>query len=168
MAATSTITLSLLAELTATADLAANKSTINYPKSFSFTDGEGANMIESLWQDQRTLAASASETLDLYGGLTNAFGATISFNKIKALLISAAAANTNNVLVGGNASNAFVNWVANSSDIVVVRPGGLLLLVAPGATGYGVSSGTGDILKVANSSSGTSVTYDIVLLGEVA
>ena len=41
----------------------------------------------------------------------------------------------------------------------------MLLLVAPGAAGYAVTAGTGDILKVANSGAGTGVTYDIVIVG---
>jgi len=37
----------------------------------------------------------------------------------------------------------------------------------PSAGGYAVTNSTGDILQIANSSSGTSVTYDIIVIGEV-
>jgi len=36
---------------------------------------------------------------------------------------------------------------------------------AADATTYAVTAGTGDLLKVANSAGGTSVTYDIVIIG---
>lgn len=49
------------------------------------------------------LAASASENLDLAGGLTDDFGATLTFTAIKEIIIHASSANTNNVLVGGAA-----------------------------------------------------------------
>lgn len=79
----------------------------------------------------------------------------------------AAAANTNNVVVGGAASNGFINWVGDATDVINVRPGGVFMLVAPDSTAYAVTASTGDILKVANSSSGTSVTYTIVIIGVV-
>jgi hypothetical protein len=48
------------------------------------------------------------ENLDLSGVLANALGATLAFTAIKAILIVADSANTNNVVVGGAASNGFV------------------------------------------------------------
>lgn len=168
MTATATLKLSLLATLTKALDLATPESALQYVKNLALDDGEGANAIESIWHDQRTLSASASENLDLAGGLTDAYGDAITFNKIKLLLVYAAAGNTNNVLVGGAASAQWVGWVGDATDVVIVRPGGLLLLTAPDATGMPVVATTGDLLKVANSAGSTSVTYDIVLLGEVA
>lgn len=55
--------------------------------------------------------------------------------------------------------------MANSSDIINIRPGGALILLAPDATGYAVTAGTGDLLRIANSAGSTSVTYDIILIG---
>lgn len=133
-----------------------------------WASGTGADQADQLWSDQRTINASSSENLDLAGSLTDAFGATITFARIKLILVIAADANTNDVAVGGAASNQFINWVANSSDIVNVKAGGVLLLYAPGATGYAVTSGTGDQLKIANGGAGTSVTYQIVLIGASA
>lgn len=131
----------------------------------NLSNGTGANQASQQWHDQRTLAASASETLDLAGVLTNAFGQTVTFAKIKAMIIHAAPANTNDVLVGGAASNAWLGWVGDVTDIVKVKPGGTLIWVAPDVNGGAVVSGTGDILKVANSSSGTGIVYDIILIG---
>lgn len=128
-------------------------------------DGTGADSIKQIFADTRTLSASATEDLDLAGGLTNALGATLTFTKIRGLIVRAATGNTNNVIVGGAGSNGFVTWVGGATHTVTVRPGGLLVLLAPDATGYAVTASTGDLLKIANSSSGTSVSYDIVILG---
>ncbi len=138
--------------------------TYNYSKTYSFTNGTGADMANQVFTDTRTIAASTTEDLDLAGGLTNAMGTTLTFTKIKAIIISAAAANTNNVLVGGDA-NAMINFVGNSSDIIVVRPGGTFCVIANDSTAYAVTGATGDILQIANSSSGSGVTYDIVIIG---
>ncbi|MGE3520995.1 MAG: hypothetical protein AB7J63_18795, partial [Vicinamibacterales bacterium] len=130
-----------------------------------FSSGTGANQASNLFHDRRTINASSSEDLDLAGSLTNKFGTTLTFTKIKAFAIRAAAANTNNVQVGGAAENGWVGWVADASDIVSIKPGGVLLWVAPNASGGAVSAGDGDLLKIANSGGSTSVTYDVVILG---
>ena len=139
--------------------------TLKYGASHAFTDGSGANQAQKLFTDQRTLAASDNETLDLSGVLTDVFGATLTLTKIKAILVKAADGNTNNVIVGGAASNAWIGPFGDASDTVAVKPGGTMMLVAPDANGYAVTAGTGDLLKVANSAGGSAVTYDIVLVG---
>lgn len=132
---------------------------------FEFAEGVGLNQAQKVFTDQRTLTASSSEDLDLNGVLTDCFGAALAFTEIKALLIKAAASNVNNVLVGGAATNQFVTPFGAATHTITVRPGGLLLLVAPDATGYAVTPSTGDLLKIANSGAGSSVVYDIALLG---
>ena len=134
-------------------------------RNYTLTDGAGLNAANRVFTDRRTISASSSENLDLAASLVDAFGATITFARIKGIVVAASSANTNNVLVGGAASNGFVNWVSDSSDVLVVRPGGLFVLLAQHATGYAVTASTGDILKVANSSSGSPVSYDIALIG---
>lgn len=148
-------------------DLSTVSQALAYTKAFDFTNGTGANQANMIFMDQRTISASGNDDLDLAGSLTNAYGTTITFTSIKGIIVYAATANTNDVHVGGAGSNQFLEWVGNSSDLVVVKPGGLLALVNPQANGYAVTASTGDILRVSNSSSGTSVTYDIILLGEV-
>lgn len=132
---------------------------------FDFTDGAGANQAQKVFTDTRTLTASSTEDLDLAGGLTDAFGNVLTLTEVKAIIIKAAAGNTNNVIVGGAASNQFVTPFGAGAHTVTVRPGGMLMLVAPDATGYAVTAGTGDLLKIANSAGSTSVTYDILILG---
>ncbi len=133
----------------------------------SLASGTGANQANAMWADTRTLTASSTENLDLAAVLTDAFGTALTFTKVKAILVMAAAGNTNNVVLGGAASNAFINWVGDATDVINIRPGGVFMLAAPDATAYAVTASTGDILKVANSSSGTSVTYTIVIIGVV-
>jgi len=137
----------------------------NWSPAYSFTDGVGANQAKAAFADERTLAASANESLDLAGGLTDVFGNTITFTKIKAIVVQAAAANSNDVVIGGAASNGFTSFVGAADDTIKVKPGGMLVLVAPDANGYAVVASTGDLLKVANSGAGTAVTYKIIIIG---
>src|SRR3972149_3859743 len=105
------------------------------------------------------LLTGAPDDLALAGVLTNQFGGTVTFARVKAIIIRARAANTNNVLVGGAAATQFVNWVSAATHKVVVRPGGLLTLIAPDVTGYAVGAGASDFLRIGNSAAGTSVDY---------
>ncbi|GIH91938.1 hypothetical protein ACFFMN_33970 [Planobispora siamensis] len=157
--------LQLSADLTSSGDLFSGTASTPFSRQISFSDGAGLNQANRIWSDERTLVASANEDLDLAGVLTDPFGATVTFARIKALIVAASLANANNVVVGGGASNPFINWASGTTPAVIVRPGGLLALFAPDATGYVVTGGTGDLLRVANSGAGTPVTYQIVLIG---
>lgn len=126
-------------------------------------NGTGANQASQQWHSLgRVLTAAASETLALTGSLTNAFGVVLTFTAIKMLIIRALAANTNDVVLGANGANQWVGMFVGTADSVKVKPGGTLIWVAPAAGGAVVAS---DVIKVTNSAGGTSVTYDIFLLG---
>lgn len=163
---TASIKLMVNAQLAGDSDLGERAYSLPYSKTVSFAHGTGANQANQIWTDTRTINASSSEDLDLYGSLTSALGTTLNFTKIKAIIIAAASTNTNNVVVGGD-SNGLVNWVGNANDVVNIRPGGFICLVAPDATAYGVTDSTGDILQIANSAGSSSVTYDIIVIGVV-
>jgi hypothetical protein len=139
--------------------------------SVSLASGTGAGQADKYFSDTRTLAASTTEDLDLNGtGLQDAFGANLALARVKAIIVSAWAANTNNVVVGGAASNGFVTPFGGATHTVTVRPGGFIALSAglADATGYLVTAATGDLLRIGNSGAGTSVTYDIVVIGASA
>jgi hypothetical protein len=72
------------------------------------------------------------------------------------------------VLAGGAAANGWATAFGDPTDKVKIKPGGTLALLAPGATAYPVTPATGDLLQVANSGAGTSVTYDIIVIGASA
>lgn len=167
MALSTDIMLRVSATLTNPRDLSTADDPTSVLTQYSWTSGTAANQADLIFADTRTLGASASEDLDLAGVLTNAFGQAITFARIKAMLVRAWAANTNNVLVGGG-SNPFINWISGTTPKIIVRPGGSFILVSPDVTGYAVTATTGDILTIANSSGTTGVTYDIVLIGASA
>jgi hypothetical protein len=147
-----------------TNDLGAPKLPVNVAKVLSLTAGTAAtNQANLLFADTRTLAASGTEDLDLAGVLTSAFGATITAAEIVAIYVEALAANTNNVNMIRPASNGFIGPFLAASDGVAVRPGEAQLFVSQ--SGWAVTAGTGDLLTITNSGSGTPVTYSIVIVG---
>ncbi|WP_441251194.1 hypothetical protein [Kitasatospora sp. McL0602] len=142
---------------------------VSYQQQLGLGSGTGAGQADKLWASgARTLAPSANEDLDLAGTLVDAFGAVINLARVKGIIVVAAAANTNSVVVGAAAANGFFTWAGSATDKVVVRPGGVFALFAPDATAYPVTSGTADLLRVTNGGAGTSVQYDVIVIGSSA
>lgn len=161
---TAEISLSIDATLTGASDLGNPKQRVSVAETVQLIAGTDAvNKADLLFADTRTLAASTSEDLDLAGALASAFGATITAAEIVAIFIRAADANTNTVNFGPAASNGFTGPFADASDRLKVKAGEWAVLVSE--TGWAVTAGTGDLLTVTNGGAGTSVTYDVVLIG---
>jgi hypothetical protein len=131
------------------------------------SSGTGLDQGDLLWSDERILSAT-SENIDLAGGgLSDGLGSALAFVKVKGIYIRNMATTAGyNLLVGGAATNAFINWVGDATDIVNVGPGGALLLYNPSAAGYAVTAATGDILKI--DSGANAITYRIVIIGTSA
>lgn len=165
MTAQATLSASIVGLLSGAVDIGDVAHSLSFTPSITFGDGSGANQITRIFADNRTISASSNDDLDLAGVLVDAIGQTVALARVRGILIRAAAANVNNIVVGGASSNGFISWAGASAHTVIVRPGGLLLLAAPDATAYGVTAGTADILRIANSGAGSTVNYDIVILG---
>lgn len=156
----------LSSELTTALDLASGSVPLRLQRQYNWPSGTAADQADRIFHDQRTIAASGTDDLDLAGSLTDPFGAALTFADVRLIFIAAALANTNNVIVGGDANALLFGGAA--AHTVTVRPGGMFLLAARDATAYAVTAGTGDILQVANSGAGTSATYDVVVIGASA
>ncbi|MBP5931829.1 hypothetical protein QBA57_28595 [Streptomyces scabiei] len=167
MALSTNMRLDLKSTLSSALDLVTSRAPLDYSAVIDLASGTGANQADRIFADTRTLAASATEDLDLAGVLSDPLGASLTFARIKAVLIRAAAGNTNSVNVTRPASNGVPLFLA-ASDGLAVRPGGLFLWVAPDATGVAVTAGTGDLLTLTNSAGSTSVTYDVIIIGASA
>ncbi|MFE4548866.1 hypothetical protein [Streptomyces sp. NPDC056785] len=163
------LAVSAYGELTAALDMGTGRAPQSLSKSMALASGTGAGKADRIFSDRRTLAASATEDLDLAGVLLDAFGSAITFARVKGLIIAAAAGNTNNVVVGAASSNPWATLLG-ATHTLTLRPGAFVAVgtgVAD-ATGYAVTASTGDLLKIANSAGSTSVTYDIHIIGASA
>lgn len=165
MPANASLRVALEALLSASPDIGVVQHTINYGPGYTFTDGSGGDQITQVFTDTRTVAASANDDLDLNGALTNALGASVALTKVRAVIVKAAAGNVNDVVVGGAATNAVNSIFGSTTHTLRVKPGGLLVLVAPDVTAYALTAGTADVLRITNGGAGSTVTYDIVILG---
>ncbi|MET9954214.1 hypothetical protein ABZ135_22060 [Streptomyces sp. NPDC006339] len=169
MALTSDLGISVSATLTKTADLSTPSDPLSWRRGVHLESGTTAGKADLRFADTRTLAASATEDLDLAGVLTDVYGQAITFARIKGIFVSAASTNTNNVVIGAATSNAWAT-LFNATGTITLRPGDTFAAIsgAAQATAWAVTAGTGDLLKVANSGAGSSVSYDIVIVGASA
>jgi hypothetical protein len=71
------------------------------------------------------------------------------------------------VVIGGDAA-AWLGPFGAINDTIHVRPGGIFAVACTDATAWPVTATTADILQVANSGAGTSVTYSIGILATSA
>jgi hypothetical protein len=171
MPLTSNIRVAAAAQLSSsTYDLGTAVAPVSLNRTLQLASGVAAGQADKIFADQRTIAASGNDDLDLAGVLTDPLGAPLTFVKVKALIVAAASGNTNNVVVGGAGTNGWVGPFGAATHTVTVRPGGALVLMtgAGDANGYAVTAGTGDLLRIANSAGVTPVTYDIVIVGTSA
>ncbi len=145
-------------------DLSTPTDSIQHTTKIELSNGTGANSADLLFHDQRTLAASATEDLDLAGVLASPFGATLTFVEIRGIKISASASNTNNVNVTRPAANGVPLFLA-ASDGIPIPPGGVFAWACPADGKVAVTAGTGDLLTITNSAGSTSVTYDVEIFG---
>jgi hypothetical protein len=160
----------IYADLSSALDLTTVAAPHRIERGTAFDPGVGAGQVDKIFSDTRTLAPSTTEDLDLSGVLLDAFGVAITFARVKAILIAAAAGNTNNVVVGGVA-NAWATLLSPAATgLITLRPGAFFCAGcgSADATGYAVTNATADLLHIANSGAGTSVTYDVVVMGASA
>ena len=118
-----------------------------------------------LYVSQATaLTGSATVNLDVAGALTDAFGTTLTFVKIKWFYfrnLSTTVGNT--ITIGGHDTAAFLLF-GTAAHTHTVGPNGDILIREPSLAGKAVTATTGDLLKILNNTE-NAVTYDIVIAG---
>jgi hypothetical protein len=128
----------------------------------SYATGTGANQAQHIWIDERSLATTTSETLDLTALAGGAFG-TITAAKVKEIIVELLTTTAGyRLLVGAAASNAFdAPFSGDATAVAYVGAGGHLHLSNP-VDGY-VVDGTHKSLKIENPSGGTA-SYRITVI----
>ena len=143
----------------------------------ALSTGTSANQADRIWQDTaRALASGGTEDLDLYdlgsldidaGSGRDGLGQLFTLAALVAICIENKSTSAGTLQVGGKGnSTAFTSIFGANTDIIKIRPGGLLLLFAPTDPAYAIVDTTNHILKM--EASGGAVTYDIALLGRSA
>lgn len=130
---------------------------INPAPSITFADGTGASSANKIYQATRSLSAGA-DSIDLAGSLTDSYGSTAVFVRVKAIYIKN---NGTATMTFGAGTNPWATML-NSTGTLTIPAGGFVLVATPDATGWTVTAATGDLLNVTGTGS---QTFDIAILG---
>jgi hypothetical protein len=130
------------------------------------TNGSAAGMSK-LWVYGGTISGGATQSFDLAGGVTNSFGATLTFARVKMMVLcpSNSMAVAQSVLLRPAPANGFASWQSGTNDGARVFSGGAWAVMAPQTNAYAVTPGTGDLLEIANEST-NAATYRLYIGGE--
>ena len=164
MALVGAINLSVSASLTSPLDLSTPRDPLLYQLAQTIADGAGADQANQMWHDTRTLSASANDDLDLAGVLTNAFGATVTFARVKFILVKNKSTNAAAITVGPAPAQGVTNFLGTSDRL---PPGAFMAMGLFDAAGWAITAGTADKVRVSNTSGSVAATYDIILIGAI-
>lgn len=153
--------------LSGSATVGSNKHDISKVILNKFAEGVAVNQAEEVYAAAAQLAASAVDSLDLAGGVSNSLGDVLTLTSVKALIIEAASTNQGTISVGGNAS-PFASFFGDPADTLVLKPGGSVVLVAPDAAGYAVTPTTADVLDITNNDGVNVANYTITVIGTIS
>lgn len=132
-------------------------------------DGALAGTFNLLYMGERTVASGANDDIDVSGSLVSPLGESfVAVELVGVFLINKPKSGADNTTIltigaGTNPVSAYTNAGRP------ISPGGFFAEFSPGLAGLGasgVTAGTGDKLRVANSS-GASNTYQIALFGRL-
>lgn len=157
-------TSSLNSELRKSLDNRDVRDPVSTTHTLSLASGSGAESGNMVWHDQRTVATGANDDIDLSGGITDAFGDSITFTKIRYIEIKNES--TNDTLTIGGAANPVANVSGTVQKSGSNYPG-IFVMTAPDASGLAVTAGSADELRITHDGdTSNSVTYEITIAGE--
>jgi len=161
MAVTGTITVEAVLNYVNALDLSAEaKAGLSKILRATFASGVGLNQIDRVFWDERTIAGSATDSLDLAGGgLVDPLGVAFAPARIKVLIVNNLGPNTINLQ--RPAANGAAVFLA-ASDGVAIPSGGFACFVWPDATGIAVTAGTADLINIVNTAGGNTVVQVII------
>jgi hypothetical protein len=129
--------------------------------------GTAAGLGDKVWSDTRTVADGGTSVIDLNGVLTDAFGAIVTFAKLRAIAIAAAATNTTTLQLARPGTAVGVPLFAAMSDALAPLSAGGFACWSDPAAGVVVTAATADLIHVINSA-GAIATFTVILVGTSA
>lgn len=140
-----------------------DKSALSY--SDSLADGTSADQCKCVYHTQGTLANGASTNIDVSGSLTDMFGNSAVFTKIKGIFIINKGIASGSTYTETSGENLIVSTSTLTAAIhsAPIEPGGCLLFTSPKVGGT-VTATSADLITLTRAGSST-ITYQIVIWG---
>jgi hypothetical protein len=144
-------------------DLGAKQFNLTKAVLLALDDGSGLNQVSKLYADQFSVAQSVNTDIDLNPGPTGAFAA-VPFTTLKGIIVIADSTNLGNLTIG-NVTNGITSPFGAATHSQIVAPGGFYANVNPSATGWTVTAGTADLLRIASAATVGTYSGSVILLG---
>jgi hypothetical protein len=145
---------------------------ISFSHTISLANGTAIDQADRIYYARRSVTSGVPDEIDLAGALTNPLGTTVTFAKIKLMVVANRSTTAANILeVGGDAA-AVAAMFGAAPDTIKVAPGstsnpvGFLALASPSLAGYAVTGTTADIIEF-KAAAGT-ISYDVLIVGTSA
>lgn len=133
----------------------------------SLTNGTGADQADLLYHTVHTLTNGSSVLIDMAGTEVTPFGETIAMTRVKALIVRHNGT-AGSITIGGG-SNAITTFFGTNGDGVKIQGDGLFMLWAPDATGYAVTAGTAENIRLLhNGDVSEDIDVEIIVIGASA
>lgn len=145
---------------TKTQDLATGSFPLSIRQEDAVTDGTGDGQVDSLYTDEHQLAASGTQTYNLYTGLTDAWGDAFQLLTLKTLQIRVTDGD-GTLQVNASGSNLLTSLFGSS--VLGLKEGDVLQLHSPDG-GWGVTASNYNLV-LEESGGANTVTFEIVLAG---
>jgi len=143
-------------------DLSTPQDTLQYRPSLEYTFGDDpdvAGEADQIFHDQFTIAASASETINLSTCL-NPFGTATGFDDIKAVIIRNVSDDAQ-IIIG---TGTWIAWFNDASDAELLDAGGMCVHASPKAI---AAVGSGHTLVITNADGVNAATVNVIIIGTV-
>jgi hypothetical protein len=130
----------------------------------TFALGTGANQVNGLFHDTRTLADGANETLNFLaaGSLEDKLGEAMDLDILKAFVVKNNSADAS-LIVGATGAGQMPIFGA-TTERVILPPGGVMVVTAPDVNGIDVSSAAS--MKFEHDGTGVdTLDYDLIVAG---
>lgn len=146
-------------------DLSQTLDPLRYSINQLISDGAGANQANLHWHDTRQLLASGTDDIDLAGALSGAFGTTLTFARVKAILVRNKGTTAAAITVGPSPTNGVANFLGTSDRLPA---GAWMAMGLFDATGWPITAGSADRIRVTNTSGALTQEYEIVVIGSTS
>lgn len=130
----------------------------------ALTDGNAANKAELVYLKTDSVTASGTDSWDLAGSLTDAFGNTITCTKLKGVIVwnkSSTAGDILNVIRPATDGAAIFGA---DGDLSAIGPGGLFAWIVPSAAAVTVTGGDTDNIDITETGGANTVSYQIMFI----
>ena len=117
-----------------------------------FTDGSGDDQAELIYKAALSIGPGASQTLDMFSGLSDTYGDSLSFATVKAFVIYNNSASQ--TLTIGSGTYPLTPWSNISTSTLTIEPSGSFLYISP-HDGYAVATGSAQNFHFENDAGAT-------------